>query len=106
MHSIGHHCSIQTKTCLQDTKPLKVGSVDVDVKYLQRFLNNRGFTVATTGAGSKGQESSVFDNNTKQALIKFQEAYASEILRPVGLIKGTGYLGAGTIKKINALGGK
>jgi len=43
---------------------------------------------------------------TQQAVIRFQEKYASEILTPLGLPNGTGYVGAATRSKINQLLGQ
>jgi hypothetical protein len=40
---------------------------------------------------------------TEKAVIKFQEKYAGEVLRPWGLTKGTGRVMSMTIKKINDL---
>ncbi len=82
---------------------LKLGSSGADVKSLQVFLNNSGFVIAISGPGSKGNETMYFGPATKNALIKFQEFYANDILLPNGLTKGTGNLGPATIKKINAL---
>ena len=42
---------------------------------------------------------------TKQAVIRFQEKYTAEILTPVGLEKGTGFVGPMTRAKINQLSG-
>ena len=47
--------------------------------------------------------SGIFGNATKDAVIKFQEKYAKEILEPQHLSKGTGKVGAGTREKLNAL---
>ena len=89
-------------TNFQFTKDLKPLSKFGDVKILQVFLNNNGFTVATTGVGSKGKENELLGAKTKQALIRFQEKYANDILVPQGLKKGTGILGPYTRKVINA----
>jgi Putative Ig domain/Putative peptidoglycan binding domain len=50
---------------------------------LQQFLNTHGFTVATTGPGSPGNEN-FFGAKTFQALKKFQQAHN---------LPATGYLG-------------
>jgi peptidoglycan hydrolase-like protein with peptidoglycan-binding domain len=83
------------------TRILKLNSTGIDVKYLQIFLNDNGFTVSTTGIGSKGNESTYFGPATQRALIKYQEYYAKDILTPYGLTKGTGYFGPATMRKVN-----
>jgi hypothetical protein len=85
------------------TKNLWVGIRDMDVKLLQRFLNLKGFTVSTDGPGSAGQETEFFGAKTKQALIKFQEAYKVNILTPIGLNLGTGFFGPQTRNYINSM---
>lgn len=75
---------------LRFTKNLKLLSEDPEVKLLQQFLNTAGFTVASSGPGSKGQETNRFGALTKAALIKYQEAHAADILTPSGLTRGTG----------------
>jgi hypothetical protein len=85
------------------TKNLWVGIRDIEVRLLQQFLNLKGFTVATEGPGSPGQETDFFGNRTKEALIKFQEAYKFNILTPLGLNFGTGYFGQSTRSYINSL---
>ncbi len=54
---------------------LALGAFVDDVKELQKFLNAKGFTVASTGAGSSGKETNYFGLNTTRALIAFQKAY-------------------------------
>jgi Putative peptidoglycan binding domain len=78
------------------TRDLHLGSVGEDVRALQQYLNTHGFVVAPTGAGSAGSETTYFGLATQAALIKFQEAHASDILTPSGLTKGTGYFGLRT----------
>jgi len=83
---------------------LKYGTSSTEVIYLQIFLNADPDTrVSNTGWGSPGQESMYFGSKTKQAVIKFQEKYASEILTPWKLSKGTGFVGQTTRDKINQL---
>lgn len=57
------------------TKDLKSGMRSEDVKTLQKFLNNNGFPVATTGLGSKGNETFFFGAGTRSALMRFQKAH-------------------------------
>jgi hypothetical protein len=86
----------------QFTKDLRPLMSTSDIKNLQIFLNNNGFVVSATGAGSKGKESNFMGLKTKAALMKFQEAYAKDILTPQGLKKGTGVLGPYSRKIINS----
>jgi peptidoglycan hydrolase-like protein with peptidoglycan-binding domain len=53
---------------------LTVGSLGSEVKALQEYLNAHGFTVATNGAGSIGNETTTFGPATKAALIRYQKA--------------------------------
>lgn len=85
------------------TQDLSMGADSAEVMQVQKFLNAKGFMVASTGAGSPGMESTYFGGLTKAAVAAFQNAYASEILAPVGLTSGTGYWGPSTRAKANML---
>jgi len=96
--------TVTTGTSLCLTKTLKLGMTDAEVKTLQQGLNkDTATTVATTGAGSLGNETTYYGALTQTAVIKFQEKYAADILAPLGLTKGTGIFAAATRTKFNAL---
>ena len=65
---------------------------------LQEFLKSQGSLIYPGGILSGN-----FDAATRAATIRFQEKYAAEILAPLGLKSGTGYVGAATRAKINQL---
>lgn len=88
------------------TRDLTVGDVGEDVNSLQKFLNDNGFVLSLSGAGSPGNETMFFGNRTKDSLRKYQEAYAEFILAPLGLTEGTGYFGGLSRSYINALLGE
>lgn len=74
---------------------LSIGSsLGSEVKALQQFLNSHGYSVAASGPGSSGKETSKFGPATKAALIKYQKAK--------GITPASGYFGAKTRAAINA----
>lgn len=87
------------------TRSLTLGSTGEDVRALQKFLNCQGFTLASSGPGAPGQESSLFGALTRAAVIKFQEKYFAEILAPGGFKKGTGIFAEYSKKKASSLMG-
>lgn len=55
-----------------------------DVRLLQKLLNEKGYSVALSGAGSKGNETTYFGPATRVAVIKFQ--LAQHIAPAVGYV--------------------
>ena len=71
---------------------LQLGDISPDVRRLQAYLNSRGFSIAQSGTGSPGNETSYFGTATFRALKKFQAAH--------GLLS-TGFFGPLTRAYIN-----
>ncbi len=89
---------IQPVSCVSITVDMSLGSRSEQVSCLQDFLRNQG-----SGIYPEGLVTGNFLNLTRNAVIRFQEMYASEILHPLGLSRGTGYVGEMTRRKINEL---
>jgi len=81
------------------------GDSNASVMKLQQFLNQDADTrVAAAGSvGSAGMETQYYGPATAAAVSKFQVKYRAEILSPLGLVNPTGYWGAGSRAKANAL---
>jgi peptidoglycan hydrolase-like protein with peptidoglycan-binding domain len=73
---------------------LTSGSLGSEVKALQEFLNAHGFTVAASGAGSPGNETTRFGVATRAALMEYQKAK--------GITPAAGYFGPKTRAAVNA----
>lgn len=71
---------------------------DPEVSCLQEFLKSQGPEIYPEGLVTGN-----FLTLTQQALIRFQEKYAEEILTPLGLEKGTGFFGPLTRTKANQI---
>ncbi|OHA60135.1 MAG: hypothetical protein A2589_00445 [Candidatus Vogelbacteria bacterium RIFOXYD1_FULL_46_19] len=83
---------------------LSLGSSGSDVWELQKLLNRDLATIiAGSGPGSSGLETVFFGPLTQLAVSRFQEKYAPEVLHPLGLSRGTGYVGQLTRQKLNSL---
>ncbi len=76
------------------SKPVRYGYANnpEDVKLLERFLNTYENTTLTVDG--------VYAHNDYVAVVTWQEKYASEILKPWGLTKGTGYVFITSLRKI------
>lgn len=83
--------------------PMRVGEISIDSLRLQAFLNAHGFLIASSGPGSRGNETLKYGAKTAAAVARFQEKYAKEILTPFGLKKGTGIVGKATLRKLNEI---
>ncbi len=76
--------------------PIRYGSSDSDsVICLQLFLSTK------LDIYPEGYVTGNFLSLTQKAVIRFQEKYAEDVLHPLGLERGTGYVGPRTISKIN-----
>lgn len=83
------------------TTNLKYNQKGANIRYLQLFLKSQ-----EGGIYPEGIISGWFGALTRKAVIRFQEKYASDILAPLGLIKGTGLVGKTTRNKINEILGR
>ncbi len=82
--------------CINFTQTLTIGSRGSEVMGLQKFLNSvDGTQIATTGAGSPGNETSYFGGLTRAAVSKFQQKY--------GITPTAGYWGPISRAKANSL---
>lgn len=69
-----------------------------EVRCLQEFLKSQGPEIYPEGLVTGN-----FLSLTQTAVIRFQEKYATDILIPLGLEKGTGFFGPSTRAKVNQL---
>lgn len=56
------------------SRTVRSGSRGEDVRWLQVFLNTRGYTVAVVGEGSSGKETNYFGPRVARAVIAYQKA--------------------------------
>ena len=82
--------------CNEISNSLYIGLEGDRVRCLQQFLKSQGQEIYPDGLVT-----GYFGNLTKNAVAKFQEKYKEEILVPLGLSSGTGYVGPSTRAKIN-----
>ncbi|OHA76976.1 MAG: hypothetical protein A3J30_03125 [Candidatus Wildermuthbacteria bacterium RIFCSPLOWO2_02_FULL_47_9c] len=85
-------------SCMGFNHNLFFGVRGEEVRCLQEFLKAQGEDVYPEGLVTGN-----FLALTQQAVIRFQEIYASEILAPLSLNSGTGYVGQMTRNKMNQM---
>ena len=85
-------------SCERFERNLSFGVRSEEVKCLQQFLVAQGSEIYPESLVTGN-----FLSLTRQAVIRFQEKYASEVLVPIGESRGTGYVGQLTRNKINQL---
>ncbi|MEI6420015.1 MAG: hypothetical protein WCO30_00130 [bacterium] len=88
------------------TRNLFVGVQDGnDIVVLKKLMNFDSATRLTNVDGSLyiGTSSPKYDAVTKASIVRFQEKYAPEILWPLNLSSGTGYVGSSTRAKLNKM---
>lgn len=89
--------TIEKSSGFQFTKNMQVGSNNAEVRKLQECLSEyQDIYPSGTISGYFGQE-------TRDAVILFQEKYKEDILIPNNLTKGNGIVRASTIKKLNGV---
>jgi len=82
-------------------KDLKLGSQGKEVEELQKCLIKA--LVGGSDIYPEGKISGYFGKETQKAVIKFQEKYAEDILKPKNLKKGTGVVNKKTRDKLNEI---
>ena len=86
-----------TATACTFTKSLYLGVSDPQVKCLQQYLNGAGYVVATSGAGSVGNETNYYGSRTKAAVATWQAAN--------NVSPAVGYFGSISRAKYSSVGG-
>jgi len=92
---------ISQKPTFSFTKTLQYGSKGDEVTQLQKCLADPA--VGGPEIYPSGKITGYFGNETKQAVILFQERYKDDILASSGLEKGTGQVKSKTREKLNQL---
>lgn len=82
-----------TTGCVQISADLRLGDAGAAVVALTQVLLKEGFLYSAQ---------TNFDQTVFSAVVQYQEKYAAQILTPVGLSKGTGFVGPATRNFINS----
>jgi len=88
---------VKKELAFQFKSNLSFGSKGKEVEELQKCL------AKDSQIYPEGEISGYFGNDTKEAVIKFQEKYADEILKPYDIEKGTGEVRGKTREKLNQI---
>lgn len=80
-------------TCQRITSSLRMGDSGPEVALLTAELVKEGLL---------SQSKTVFDTQVYNAVIAYQERYASSVLSPVGLTRGSGFVGPSTLSFMNS----
>jgi hypothetical protein len=83
------------------TRNLRMGMTNDEVRTVQQLLNKLGYTIADSGPGSPGSETTMFGPLTREALRKFQCAKLSVCEGSEGTT-GYGRVGPATRAALNA----
>jgi len=90
-----------TARCYTFNVNLKYGDIGKEVEALQKALDEKeNFNIF-----SAEKRGSYFGESTASSVVGFQEKYKDEILTPLGLKHGTGFVGTATRAKLNKLYG-
>ncbi len=82
-------------SCTTFTRNHQMGDTGGEVMAIQKFLNSNGAVIASSGAGSPGNETSYFGGLTRAAVAKFQAAN--------GITPAAGYWGPISRAKANSM---
>jgi len=85
-------------SCQKFEESLYFGIRNYQVSCLQEFLKSQGPEIYP-----EGLVTGFFGSLTQAAVIRFQEKYKNEILIPLGLNQGTGFVGTTTRAKLNEI---
>ncbi len=88
---------VKKELAFQFKNDLKLGSKGSEVEELQKCL------AKDKEVYPEGEVTGYFGQKTKEAIIKFQEKYAQDILQPWGFKKGTGLVSKNTRNKLNEI---
>ena len=98
---LGNHSDLVKPSHIFSTD-LTIGSTGPDVVALQECLQFAGYFPSVVN-GQPFKPTGTYGGLTKNAVAKFQTAYAAEILTPNGLTSPTGYVGSSTRAQLNVL---